>query len=96
MIEINSEILKQFHYHGITINNGVAVDARLVKSASRPISKRQIKGLKEHLDTPESRLGRNGNLKKFSRCRWITAPGGKNQVKGLNLPLLFYLIPQQF
>jgi len=67
MTKINSEILKQFHHHGITINKGVAVDARLVKSASRPISKRQIKGLKEHLDTPESRLDKNGNLKKFSR-----------------------------
>ncbi|MCP3874249.1 MAG: transposase [Desulfobacteraceae bacterium] len=67
MIKINSEVLKQFHYHGITINKGVAVDARLVKSASRPISKKQIIGLKEHLDTQESRLDKNGNLKKFSR-----------------------------
>lgn len=45
MIRINSEILKQFHYHGIPINKGVAVDAILIKSASKPISKKQIKEL---------------------------------------------------
>ena len=67
MIKVNSEILKQFHRHGISINKGVAVDARLVKSASKPISKKQIKRLKAHLDTPESRLDKNNNLKKFSR-----------------------------
>jgi transposase, IS5 family len=67
MIKVNSEILKQFHQHGISINKGVAVDARLVKSASKPISKKQMKELKAHLDTPKSRLDKNSNLKKFSR-----------------------------
>jgi len=38
MDQINSEILRQFENQGLTINEGIAVDARLVKSASRPIS----------------------------------------------------------
>ena len=33
MDQINSEILRQFENQGLTINEGVAVDARLVKSA---------------------------------------------------------------
>jgi IS5 family transposase len=65
--QIYSELLKQFHQHRLSINEGVAVDARLVKSASRPISNKQIKELKDHLDSPESRLDKKGNLKKFSR-----------------------------
>jgi len=36
MDAINSEILRQFESQGLSINEGVAVDARLVKSASRP------------------------------------------------------------
>jgi hypothetical protein len=38
MDQINSEILRQFENQGLSINEGIAVDARLVKSASRPIS----------------------------------------------------------
>jgi transposase, IS5 family len=56
----------QFHHHGISINKGVPVDAGLVKSASRPVSKKQIKELKAYLDTPEIQLDKNGNPKKFS------------------------------
>jgi IS5 family transposase len=44
--QINSEILRQFEKQGLTINEGIAVDARLVKSASRPISNDQIKELR--------------------------------------------------
>ena len=43
MDQINSEILHQFENQGLTINEGVAIDARLVKSASRPLSNDQIK-----------------------------------------------------
>ena len=35
MIEINNALLKQFHRKGLSINEGVAVDARLVKSARK-------------------------------------------------------------
>ncbi len=67
MTQINSALLKQFHQQGLSVNEGVAVDARLVKSASKPITNKQIKKLKEHLNSPESRLDKNGSIKKFSR-----------------------------
>jgi len=43
MDQINSEIPRQFEKQSMTINEGIAVDAWLVKSASRPISNDQIK-----------------------------------------------------
>jgi transposase, IS5 family len=46
MDQINSEILRQFENQGLTINEGIAVDARLVKSASCPISNDQIHPVK--------------------------------------------------
>ncbi len=67
MDEINSEILQQFESKGLTINEGIAVDARLVKSASRPISNEQIEKLREERDAPEGNLDKNGHQKKFSR-----------------------------
>ena len=36
MDQINSEILRQFYDQGLTINEGIAIDVRLVKSASHP------------------------------------------------------------
>jgi IS5 family transposase len=66
MIQINSILLKQFHQLGLSINEGVAVDARLVKSASRPISKDKLEKLKTS-QNPEDKLDKNGNSKKFSR-----------------------------
>lgn len=67
MDQINSEILRQFEAKGLIINEGVAVDARLVKSASRPVSNEKLKQLRKQSDTPEGRLDKNGNAKKFSR-----------------------------
>jgi IS5 family transposase len=67
MDQINSEILRQFEKQGLTINEGIAVDARLVKSASRPISNDQIKELQNKHNTPEGRLDKNGKPLKFSR-----------------------------
>ena len=67
MDEINSEILRQFEAKGLTINEGIAVDARLVKSASRPLSNDKIKEVKEKYSTPEGKLDKNGKTKKFSR-----------------------------
>ena len=46
MIKINSEVLKKFDRKGLSINEGIAIDARLIQSASRPISKDEIKKLK--------------------------------------------------
>lgn len=67
MIVLNSELLKQLHAQGITINRGVAVDARLVKSASKPVPKEKLNELKKEFNTPEGKLDKNGNPKKYSR-----------------------------
>lgn len=67
MDEINSDILRQFEAKGLTINEGIAVDARLVKSTSRPVSNDKLKQLREKHDTDEGRLDKNGKPKKFTR-----------------------------
>ncbi len=67
MIQINSALLKQLHQFGLSINEGVAVDARLVKSASKPVSQDRLKEFKEEADTPEGKLDKTGNTKKFTR-----------------------------
>jgi IS5 family transposase len=67
MDQINSVILRQFEQQGLNINEGVAIDARLVKSASRPVSNKKLEQLREKHDSPEGRLDKNGNPKKFSR-----------------------------
>jgi IS5 family transposase len=67
MDQINSEILCQFEAQGLTINEGIAVDARLVKSASRPISNDKIKETRNKHNTPEGKLDKNGKPLKFHR-----------------------------
>jgi transposase, IS5 family len=67
MIKINSDVLKQFDKEGLSINEGIAIDARLVQSASRPISKDEIKKLREKKETPEGKLDKNDKPLKFSR-----------------------------
>ncbi len=65
MDQINSEILRQFEKQGLTINEGIAVDARLVKSASSPVSSDQVKKNKENKNIKKT--DKNGNPVKFSR-----------------------------
>ena len=67
MIQINSDLLKQFHQKGLSINKGVAVDARLVQSASKPVSNKQLEELKQKTKTSEGNLDKNGQVKKYSR-----------------------------
>jgi IS5 family transposase len=67
MIKINSALLKQFHQHGLSINKGVAVDARLVKSVSHPVSQEELKKRIQKAETHEDKLDKNGNKKKYSR-----------------------------
>jgi IS5 family transposase len=67
MRELNSLVLQEFAKRGLSINEGIAVDARLVKSASRPMSKERLKELKEKRETPEGKVDKNGNALKFSR-----------------------------
>jgi IS5 family transposase len=64
---INHELLSQFASRGLTINEGVAIDARLVQSASHPISKNRLEEEKQKREAPEGKLDKNGNLLKFSR-----------------------------
>ena len=67
MIKINSEVLKHFDKKGLSINEGIAIDARLIQSASRPISNDKIKELKDKRNTPEGKLDKKGKPLKFSR-----------------------------
>ena len=67
MNKINNLVLQQFSQKGLIINEGVAVDARLVQSASHPISNEEIKKQREKRETPEGKIDNNGNPLKFSR-----------------------------
>jgi IS5 family transposase len=67
MLELNNVVLQEFAKRGFSINEGIAVDARLVKSASRPLSNDELRKLKDKRDTPEGKLDKNGNQLKFSR-----------------------------
>jgi len=67
MMKINTEVLKQFAKEGLSINEGIAVDARLVQSASRPISNDKINELRETRQSPEGKVDKHGNPLKFSR-----------------------------
>ena len=67
MDQINSEILRQFEAQGLSINEGIAVDARLVKSASRPISNDELKNQRVKRNSPEGELDKNGKPLKFRR-----------------------------
>ena len=67
MIHINDIVLQEFAQRGLSINEGIAVDARLVKSASRPMSSDDLRKLKEKRDTPEGKVDKKGKPLKFSR-----------------------------
>jgi transposase, IS5 family len=67
MNRINSVVLQQFSRKGLTINEGVAVDARLVQSASHPISNEEIQKQREKSETLEGKLDKSRQLLKFSR-----------------------------
>jgi len=67
MIQLNNVVLQEFAKRGLSINEGIAVDARLVKSASKPLSNDGIKEEKKKKDRPEGKLDNKGNPIKFSR-----------------------------
>lgn len=67
MIKLNNVVLQEFAKRGLSINEGIAVDARLVKSASKALSNDELRKLKDKRDTPEGKLDKNGNPLKFSR-----------------------------
>ena len=64
---INHELLSQFASKGLTINEGIAIDARLVQSASHHMSKEKLKEEKQKRETPAGKLNKKGNPLKFSR-----------------------------
>ena len=51
MFELNNVVLQEFSKKGLVINEGIAVDARLVKSASKPLSNDEIENLKSKRNT---------------------------------------------
>ena len=67
MVQLNSCLLVQFDQHGISISEGIAIDARLIKSASKPLSNKKLEELKENQNSAEGKLDKNGKPKKFSR-----------------------------
>jgi IS5 family transposase len=67
MDQLNSEILRQFEGQGLTINEGIAVDARLVQSASRPLSNDELNKQRDKRNTPDGKLDKNGKPLKFCR-----------------------------
>ena len=67
MNAINHEVLMQFTSKGLTINEGIAIDARLVQSASHPLSTEKLGEAKAKSEAPEGKVDKNGNPLKFSR-----------------------------
>jgi transposase, IS5 family len=64
---INHELLSQFAAKGLTINEGIAIDARLVQSASHPLSNEILQKEKAKSKTPQGKVDKNGKALKFSR-----------------------------
>jgi len=64
---INHELLLQFAAKGLTINESIAIDARLVQSASHPLSTEKLKEERQKRQTPEGTLNNKGKPRKFSR-----------------------------
>ena len=84
MSEINHEVLMQFTAKGLTINEGIAIDARLVQSASHPFSNEKLQEAKVKSETPEGKVDINGKALKFSRdleSNWVV----KNNVAHFGL-----------
>jgi IS5 family transposase len=67
MMQLNNAILLQFAQKDLSINEGIAIDARLVKSASRPLSNDDLRKRKEKRNSPEGKVDKNGNPLKYSR-----------------------------
>ena len=78
MIWINNEVLQQFSRNGLTINEAIAIDARLIQSASHPLSDDELKKQKELRETAEGQVDKNGKPLKFSRdleSDWMAKEG---------------------
>ncbi|OGP49403.1 MAG: hypothetical protein A2Y79_09800 [Deltaproteobacteria bacterium RBG_13_43_22] len=67
MTWINNEVLQQSSQKGLTINEGIAIDARLIQSASHSLSNEELEKQREERATPEGQVNKNGTPLKFSR-----------------------------
>lgn len=67
MNAINHELLSQFASRGLAINEGIAIDARLIQSASHPLSEEKLKEEKIKRESPDGCLDKTGKPMKFSR-----------------------------
>ena len=67
LMELNNAVLQEFARKGLSINEGIAVDARLVKSASRPMRNDDLRVMRERRDRPEGKVDKNGKPLKFAR-----------------------------
>ena len=88
MSEINHEVLMQFTAKGLTINEGIAIDARLGKSASHPLSTEKREEAKAKSETPQGKVDKNGKPLKCSRdleSDWVM----KNNVVHFGLSHLY-------
>jgi hypothetical protein len=65
MKAINHELLSQYSPRGLIINEGIAIDARLVRSASHPIIEDMLKEQRIKRETPEGCLDKQGKPAKF-------------------------------
>ena len=73
---IVSNISNQFSKKGLIINEGIVIDARVIKPASHPMSKKKLEELKAKRKTLEGELDKNGNPLKFAR--YIVATPNKS------------------
>lgn len=67
MIKLNNVVLQEFAKRGLSINEGMAVDARLVKSANRPLSNDVIREERDKRNSADGKVDKNGNLLKYKR-----------------------------
>ena len=67
MIKLNSNILNQFAQKGLSINEGIAIDARLVQSTSPTTSNDDFHKQPKKRNSPEGHIDKNRNPIKFQR-----------------------------
>ena len=65
MEAIHSELLRQFSENGYSIEGGMAIDARLIKSSARPKSTEKIEETKQKRETTEGQLDKKGKPLKY-------------------------------
>jgi len=65
--KVHHELLNQFDTMGFSIESGIAVDARVVKSASHPVSGRKLRGLREKRKAKAQMRKKTQKARRFQR-----------------------------